>query len=210
MIAQTIGGVCKFVAGVSTEWHCDPDTGDPRVFFANHASHLDFVVIWSALPTRCRDEVRPVAGGDYWNAGMVRRFMADRVFHALLIERHGAVGHSLAAARTSVGLMAAELDRQHSLIVFPEGTRSRGAAVGEFKAGLYHLSRLRPGVDLIPVFLGNTNRILPKGEALPVPMLSRVVFGAPTRVAADEDKASFLRRARAAVMELGGPHGSSH
>jgi len=210
MIAQTIGGVCRFVAGVSPEWHCDPDATNPRVFFANHASHLDFVVIWSALPRRRRDEVRPVAGSDYWNAGMIRRFMADNVFHAVLIERAGPAGHSLAAARTSIGLMAAELDRRHSLIVFPEGTRSRDAAVGEFKAGLYHLSRSRPDVDLIPVFLGNTNRILPKGEALPVPMLSRVVFGAPIRAEANEDKTSFLHRARAVLMDLGGPHVSSN
>jgi len=205
MIAETIGGVCRVVTGATAEWHCDPDAGEPRVFFANHASHLDFVVVWSALPPRCRRDVHPVAGSEYWNGGGVRRFMAGRVFHAVLIER-GAGARALAGARASIGLMAAELDRRHSLIVFPEGTRSRDGAIGEFKAGLYHLSRLRPEIDLIPVFLGNTNRILPKGEALPVPMLSRVVFGAPLRAVAAEDKHHFLCRAREALIRLGGSH----
>jgi 1-acyl-sn-glycerol-3-phosphate acyltransferase len=196
MIAETIGGVCRFVAGASAEWHCDPDAARPRVFYANHASHLDFVMIWSALPRRCRRDVRPVARLDYWNRGPARRFMAGRVFHAVLIER------SSAAVRT----MAEELDRDHSLILFPEGTRSSDGAVGAFKSGLYHLSRLRPAVDLVPVLIENTGRILPKGEALPVPIASRVVFGEPLRAEARESRNAFLGRAREALVRLGASH----
>jgi 1-acyl-sn-glycerol-3-phosphate acyltransferase len=204
MIAETFGGVCRIVAGVQAEWHCDPVNGAPRVYFANHASHLDFIVIWSALPRRCRRDVRPVAGSDYWTRGPLRRFMADHLFHAVLVERGGA--RALPAARVAIALMAAELDQRHSLIVFPEGTRSRDGAIGEFKSGLYHLSRLRPGVDLVPVFLENTGRILPKGESFPVPMLSRVVFGGPLRAIEHEDKRHFLCRARASLVDLGGSH----
>jgi 1-acyl-sn-glycerol-3-phosphate acyltransferase len=90
-----------------------------------------------------------------------------------------------------------------SLIVFPEGTRSATGDLGPFKSGLYHLSRLQRWAELIPVHLENLNRILPKGEALPVPMLSRVVFGPPFRTAVD-DKESFLAGAREAVLELRG------
>jgi 1-acyl-sn-glycerol-3-phosphate acyltransferase len=200
MIAETIAGMCRLVAGASAECHCDLETAQPRVFYANHASHLDFVMIWSALPRRCRDDVRPVARMDYWNAGPARRFMAGHVFHAVLIEP------SSGAVRT----MAEELDRHHSLILFPEGTRSSDGAIGEFKAGLYHLSRLRPDVDLVPVFVENTGRILPKGEALPVPMASRVVFGTPLRAAGTESRDAFLLRARAALVELGGTHVRPH
>jgi 1-acyl-sn-glycerol-3-phosphate acyltransferase len=209
MITDTIGGVCRFVTGTAPEWRCDSLGARPRVYFANHASHLDFVTIWSALPKRERQDVRPVAGRDYWDRGRLRRFVANRVFHAVLIER-GTGTRPLPAARASIGVMAAELDRCHSLIVFPEGTRSRDGAIGEFKSGLYHLSRRRPDVDLIPVFLENTRRILPKGEALPVPMLSRVVFGAPLRAGAAEDKRHFLVRARGAVIDLGGARVSAH
>src|SRR6516225_2964362 len=122
MIANMVGGVCRVLTGGATEWHCDPDDDRPRVFFANHASHLDFVTIWSAVRRRGRGEPRPVAGSTYWNAGRVRRFMADRVFHAVLIER----------SPRSIGVMAAELDRHRSVILFPEGTRSRDGAIGAF------------------------------------------------------------------------------
>jgi 1-acyl-sn-glycerol-3-phosphate acyltransferase len=199
MIAETISGVCRLVAGAAAEWQCEADAAQPRVFYANHASHLDFVMIWSALPRGSRLEVRPVARMEYWNAGPARRFVAGHVFRAVLIER----------SPGAVPTMAAELDRRHSLILFPEGTRSPDGAVGDFKSGLYHLSRLRPNVDLVPVFVANTGRILPKGEALPVPMTSRVVFGAPLRADACETRDAFLRRARAALVQLGGSHVST-
>jgi 1-acyl-sn-glycerol-3-phosphate acyltransferase len=93
---------------------------------------------------------------------------------------------------------------RYSLIVFPEGTRGRDGEIGSFKSGLYHLSRLRPDVELIPVYLENLNRILPKGEVLPVPMLSRVAFGQPLVTNIDEHKQEFLARARKALLQLKG------
>ena len=65
----------------------------------------------------------------------------------------------------------------NSLIVFPEGTRGNGLEVGPFKSGIYYLWAKRPDVQFVPVYLSNLNRILPKGEFLPVPVISRVVFG---------------------------------
>ena len=200
MIAETVSGMCRLVAGAAVEWHCDLDAARPHVFYANHASHLDFVMIWSALPSRWRRDVRPVARMDYWNAGPARRFMAGHVFHAVLIQRSPA----------AIKAMAEELDRHHSLILFPEGTRSGDGFIGEFKAGLYHLSRLRPEADLVPVLVENTGRILPKGEPLPVPMASRVVFGTPLRAAATESRDAFLSRARSALVALGGANAHSH
>ena len=99
--------------------------------------------------------------------------------------------------------MADELDHGHSLIVFPEGTRRLDGEVGPFKSGLFHLSQLRPDVELIPVYLQNLSRILPKGEILPVPMLGRVVFGRSFERDCDEQKSAFLSRARRALVELG-------
>jgi 1-acyl-sn-glycerol-3-phosphate acyltransferase len=87
--------------------------------------------------------------------------------------------------------------------MFPEGTRAAAGELGAFKSGLFHLSVLKPDVELIPVYLENLNRILPKGEVLPVPMLSRAVFGRPLGRIAGEDKARFLERARHALMQLG-------
>jgi 1-acyl-sn-glycerol-3-phosphate acyltransferase len=95
------------------------------------------------------------------------------------------------------------LDADSSLILFPEGTRGSGERMGEFRSGLYHLCRERPGVELVPVHMENLNRILPKGEAIPVPMVGRVTFGPPMWLEEGEPKDAFLRRAREAVERLG-------
>jgi len=201
----------NIVSGKLVEWRCDRHDDGARVYFANHASHLDFVAIWSALPRRSRRQVRPVAGRDYWEKTPARRFLADRVFHAVLIDRGGAAstGHP-AGARASLARMAGEIAQQHSLIVFPEGTRSLDGEIGTFKSGLFHLSRLCPDADLIPVYVDNLHRVLPKGEFFPVPLLSRVVFGLPLRAGPDEDKQAFLARARAALLQLRGFDASSN
>jgi 1-acyl-sn-glycerol-3-phosphate acyltransferase len=209
ILADAAGGICRLVTGPSSQWHGDVEEARPRIYFANHTSHLDFPLIWSALPATLRARVRPVAGRDYWERTAPRRFMADRVFHAVLVDR-GARASGLDAARASIRTMAAALDRGHSLIVFPEGTRSRDGSLGPFKSGLYHLSRARPDVACVPVFIGNAHRILPKGEAMPVPLLARVVFGSPIRVEAGEDKQTFLARARAALQMPGGGDDRTH
>jgi len=203
MISSCLAAVSRFVSGVSVSWHCDPHGGQQRIYFSNHTSHLDFIVIWSALPSDIRLNARPVAGRDYWNRGRIRRRLATRVFHAVLVERtHSCPGDIATAARISVERMARQMGSRDSLIVFPEGTRSVNGEIGRFKSGIYHLSRLRPDVELIPVYLENLNRILPKGEALPVPMLSRVVFGERLETGPDDSKDEFLEKARAAVIQL--------
>jgi len=202
----------NILTGAAIEWRCDPYGVAPRVYFANHGSHLDFVAIWSALPRRVRRDVRPVAGRDYWARTPARRLLADRVFHAVLIDRGVTPERAGAAARASLARMAAEVAGHHSLIVFPEGTRSRDGEIGAFKSGLFHLSRLCPDAELIPVYVGNLHRVLPKGEFLPVPMLSRVVFGPPLAAPAEgeEGKQAFLARARAALVHLRGSHADSN
>lgn len=204
MIATALAAVCRLISGAAVQWHCNPNADVQRIYFGNHSSHLDFIVIWSALPARLRRFARPVAGRDYWEQGAVRRYLASQVFHAVLIERGNAGSESaLTVARASIQRMAEEMGDRNSLIVFPEGTRSVNGEVGKFKSGLYHLSRLRPDAELIPVHLENLNRILPKGETLPVPMLSRVVFGPRLHTSVDEDKDEFLAKARSALIQLG-------
>jgi len=206
MIATAIAGASRLISGASVRWHCDPHSSTQRIYFANHSSHLDFIVIWSALPPRLRRLARPVAGRDYWDKGIVRRHLARHIFRAVLIDRGTATAESTkdphAAARASTQRMALEMGGLHSLIVFPEGTRSVSGEIGSFKSGLYHLSRLRPDAELIPVYLENLNRILPKAERLPAPMLSRVIFGPRLRVNSDDEKNEFLARARAALIQL--------
>ena len=203
MIAAALAAGSRLICGASVRWHCDPMVTRQRIYYGNHSSHLDFFMIWSALPPRLRRSARPVAGRDYWERGAVRRYLASRVFRAVLIERPQAgTNQAAASARAAIEHMAREMGDQYSLIVFPEGTRSLDGVVGPFKSGLYHLSRLRPDVELVPVYLENLNRILPKGELLPVPMMSRVVFGPAFPSSGGYDKAEFLRTAREALIQL--------
>ena len=205
MIATTLAVVSRVISGATIQWRCDPRAEGQRIYFGNHSSHLDFIVIWSALPADLRRLARPVAGSDYWERGSVRRYLAEEVFHAVLIQRAKPDSSTdPAAARASIERMADEMGDRNSLIVFPEGTRGRNGEIGQFKSGLYHLSRLRPDVELIPVYLENLNRLLPKGEVLPVPMLSRVVFGPLLATNINEDKQEFLARARTALIRLKG------
>ena len=206
-VANLLAAIARGISGVQVQWAgCEPDERQ-RVYFANHTSHLDFVVLWSALPSDIRAVTRPIAAKDYWDETPLRRYLAEKVFHAVLLERG-----SLAKAKNPdeahfVGRhliedMAAALGDRNSLILFPEGTRGTGEKIAPFRSGLYHLALRRPDVELVPAYLENLNRILPKGEFLPVPMLSLLTFGKPIQVAPGEAKDAFLERAREAVSGL--------
>ena len=197
MITETLlTWIARIISGASVRWvESQPDTCQ-RVYFANHTSHLDVILVWSALPTRVRRLTRPVAAKDYWIRGPVRRHLA-KTFNAMLIDRTEIKVH-----QSPVDLMLREIGRTHSIIMFPEGGRSTGDAVGEFKSGLYYLAKKRPDLEMIPVYINNMNRILPRGEFLPVPLLSSVTFGPPIWLEANEPKVDFLTRARDAVLRL--------
>ncbi len=203
MIDAIVAGLSRLACGPAVGWQCEPGTSRQRIYFANHSSHLDFVVLWASLPPAQRRAVRPVAGRDYWERTRARRYLAREVFRAILVERTPAAGGDRrAAAIAAVDAMAREMGADTSLIVFPEGTRSEDGELRPFKSGLYHLSRATPRAELVPVYLHNLNRILPRGESLPVPMLSRVTFGPPLPAEPTETKAEFLERARAALLAL--------
>jgi 1-acyl-sn-glycerol-3-phosphate acyltransferase len=206
-LAGIIAAFARTISGVQVRWtEAVFETARQRIYFANHTSHLDFVVLWSALPAEARARMRPVAAKDYWESG-VKAYLAQNVFHAVLIER-GAASHTAseeharAAGRGTIEQLAEALGKADSLILFPEGTRGTGESVAPFRSGLYHLAKRRPDAELVPAYLENLNRILPKGEFLPVPLISMLTFGAPMHVGEGESKVAFLERARAAVCGL--------
>ena len=204
MIDSIVAGASRLACGPVVTWHCDPNAAHQRIYFANHSSHLDFVVLWASLPARLRRTVRPVAGRDYWERSAMRRYLAREVFRAILIQRTPAdTAERATPARHAIETMAREMGTDTSVIVFPEGTRSEDGELHPFKSGLYYLAGIT-GAELVPVYLDNLNRILPRGESLPVPMLSRVTFGASLHIERGEPKEGFLDRARAAVLALKG------
>ncbi|MEO6710643.1 MAG: lysophospholipid acyltransferase family protein [Planctomycetota bacterium] len=194
-----IAGLIQLLTGVQGRWQaCEPSSRQ-RIYFANHQSNLDAPVIWASLPPLLRAKTRPVAAKDYWEKGRVRQWLANDVFRVVLIERSGITVHNNPLTR-----MDEALDAGSSLILFPEGTRQQAedSGMNPFKPGLWHLARKHPEVELIPVWLENLNRILPKGEFLPLPLLASVTFGAPLRLEAGENKPAFIARAQAAVAAL--------
>lgn len=196
--ALIISAFARVVTGVRADWRgCRPEA-KRRVYFANHASHGDFVLIWSVLPPALRRLTRPVAGADYWEKDAVRRFIGRRVFRAILIDRAQPSRDS-----DPIAAMVAALDEGASLILFPEGTRNlTDERLLPFKSGLYRLAAARPETELVPVWIDNLNRVLPKGEVVPVPLLCTVAFGTPIKVEKGEAKPPFLDRARRALLDL--------
>lgn len=170
----------------------------PRIYFANHSSHVDTLVLWAALPNELRANTRPVAARDYWDTGPLKRHIATQELNVVFVERR------TTASRGANPLepLRRALDDGYSLILFPEGTRSAQALPGPFKSGLYHLARDYREVELIPVYLENLHRIMPKGTFFPVPLVCTVRFGAPIFLQDQETKDSFLQRARDAVIAL--------
>jgi len=213
IVSTAFVAAARVICGSARWVGCEPGGGQ-RIYFANHTSHLDFPALWASLPPDVRMNTRPVAGRDYWDRGAVRRYLSRRVFRAVLVERRAASAHcdrdsAVALARRNGERAVRALATGASLIIFPEGTRGNGDAVAPFKSGLYHLCCARPDVELVPVFLENMHRILPKGEALPVPFLGSITFGAPLRLKPGENKIAFLERARHALVEVHQPCRSS-
>ncbi len=191
-----LAGLAKLLSGATLRWvDCEPDACQ-RVYFANHTSHLDALVLWSSLPKHLRFTTRPVAAQDYWMGGPVRRYMA-KVFNVILIDRKKIKVHN-----SPIDMMVREMGNTDSLIVFPEGGRNPSGELGEFKSGLYHLAKKRPDLELLPVYIDNLNRVMPKGEFLPVPLLSCITIGPPMWLETGENKTEFLERARQAIRGL--------
>ncbi len=188
----------RFMTAPRAIWQGIEPVQRQRVYFANHSSNGDFVLLWTVLPAPLRRRTRPVAALDYWLKSPLRSFIGRDVFNAVLIDRRP-------EARTTdpVAQMAQALDQGASLILFPEGQRnSSDVDLLPFKSGLYHLAMARPTVDFVPVWIANLNKVMPKGEIIPVPLICTLTFGPPLHLIQDEAKDTFLARARSALLAL--------
>jgi 1-acyl-sn-glycerol-3-phosphate acyltransferase len=299
MLAKLTGwlllGIVRLLTGAQARWYGCPPKAEQRIYFANHQSHADLVMIWAALPEELRSITRPIAARDYWANTPFKRWITTEVFNAVYVERAATapvvpvspaapappvavevpapasapraaaappgeriepsmeplLAMSLPFADTSVQVMnevqgqldlpppppsppspppppppappaapeappaadtppAADplaplidaLRSGDSIIIFPEGTRGHTGEPQKFKSGLYALATMFPEVVLVPAWIDNVQRVMPKGEIVPVPILCSVTFGAPLRVQEGEERRPFLDRARAAVIAL--------
>ncbi len=189
-------GLVRLLTGAQARWYGCPPKAEQRIYFANHQSHADLVLMWAALPQELRSITRPIAAKDYWTASNFKRWITTEVFNAVYVERE-----KKGDADPLQPLIDA-LESGDSLILFPEGTRGFAEDPQPFKSGLYNLARRFPGVVLVPAWIHNVQRVMPKGEVVPVPVLCSVTFGAPIALGTEEPRADFLVRAREAVMAL--------
>lgn len=253
-------GLVRFLTGAQARWTGCPPKAEQRIYFANHQSHADLVMIWAALPQELRSITRPIAAKDYWTKTPLRQWITTAVFNAVYVDRQSnaarAPATSPAAAPTpdasttpsSDAIQAAlpgfatdavlappggpdpspeppppqrpedlraaltpddplaplvrALESGDSIVIFPEGTRGHGDEPQPFKSGLFKLAQMFPQVVLVPAWINNVQRVMPKGEVVPVPILCSVTFGAPIQLEAGEERRAFLDRARGAVMAL--------
>ena len=200
MLARIFGwlllGFVRLLTGAQARWLGCPPKAEQRIYFANHQSHADLVMIWAALPHELRGITRPIAAKDYWTSSPLKAWITGQVFNAVYVDR----------TRTDdsdpLEPLVQALAKGDSIILFPEGTRGHTGDPQAFKAGLYNLARQFPEVVLVPAWINNVQRLMPKGEVVPVPMLCSVTFGTPVALGANEERGAFLARAREAVVAL--------
>jgi len=189
-------GLVRVLTGAQARWYGCPAKAEQRIYFANHQSHADLVMIWAALPAELRAITRPIAAKDYWTKTSLKQWITSAVFNAVYVERERK------GDEDPLQPLADALARGDSLILFPEGTRGNAEEPQAFKAGLYNLALRFPQVVLVPAWIANVQRVMPKGEVVPVPILCSVTFGAPIQLEPGEERRPFLDRARQAVIAL--------
>jgi len=200
MLAKLMGyfllGLVRVLTGSQARWYGCPPKAEQRIYFANHQSHADLVMIWAALPKELRHATRAIAARDYWTKSAFKQWLTSAVFNVIYVSR------DRTADEDPLEPLMEALANGDSIILFPEGTRGHTGEPQPFKAGLYNLALKFPQVVLVPAWINNVQHVLPKGEVVPVPVLCSVTFGAPMQLQDGEDRKAFLDRARQAVIAL--------
>ncbi len=175
---------------VNVHTRLDPKT--PYVFMSNHASASDIFSLFVAVPFPVRMIAKKQLGripffGWAMHAG---RF--------IFIDRQNPI-----AARRSIEEAARRIKRGHSVLLFPEGTRTRDGALGPFKKGGFHLA-IASGATIVPVGIRGSRAVWPRGSALIHAGAILVEIGAPISTAGltDDDRDALLERVRAQIVAM--------
>ncbi len=184
----------RLIVGAQPRWKGPVHLPEQCIYVANHTSHLDALILSSTLPARLRLRTRPMASAEYWTAGPVRRYLIRSIFRGVLVER---------GQLNPLEPVACALRQGASIIVFPEGTRGLGESLQTLKPGIFHLARWFPNIDIVPVWIDNSYRVLPKGFVFPVPLLCSITFGPPLRWKEGQQQEDFLAQVRDSLTALG-------
>lgn len=144
------------------------------ILVANHSSHLDTMSLLSLFPLKQLRRIRPVAAADYFERNAFVSLLTKTLFNILPIARK-----NITSENNPLRRMREAIEAGQSLIIFPEGTRGPGGEIGEFRSGVAHVLGKLPNVPVLPAYLVNMGRSLPKGEFIPVPFFCEIRLGAP-------------------------------
>lgn len=175
---------------------------DPPVIFAsNHQSHVDTHVILDVLPKHLRKRTAVAAAFDHFadSDGTSKRkrmiqFLVAAIWHAFGIER---VRSPISSIRTMQNL----LHKEWSIVIYPEGTRSRTGAIAPFKPGLALIAK-KSNRPVIPVCVQGGLTVLPEATYIPRSGKMKVSFGEPLHFHQDESSADFMSRVETVVRAM--------
>jgi 1-acyl-sn-glycerol-3-phosphate acyltransferase len=171
------------------------DDPTPLIFVANHESHLDTPLLLTCIPEPWRHKLVVAAAADYFFGTWLTGTASALALNAIPIER-------TTINRRSADQAAALIDDGWSLLIFPEGGRSPDGWTHPFKGGAAYLAQ-RCRVPVVPIHVDGSGAIFGKGAKRLKPGRTRVTFGAPLVMAADENVRRFGDRIEQAVAALG-------
>lgn len=155
-------------------------TRGPAIIVANHNSHLDILYLITIMPLKTLALLRPVAAADYFCRTRLTAWLSDWLLGIIPLERKRSSYHNDPLAGP-----AAALEHGEIVIIFPEGSRGEPETLGTVKPGVAHLAKRFPAVPVVPVFMRNLGRSLPRGSFVLVPFCGKAWAGRALRYTGD-------------------------
>ena len=145
---------------------------DRFVLAANHNSHLDIFLLYSALPPSRIARTHPVAARDYFEKPPWLFKMVQFLLQPVWVDREE-------SGIAGIKEIQRRLDDGHSIIIFPEGTRGAAGELQEFRGGIGLIAGHNPDIPVVPVYLEGPERALPKAAPFPLPLWNHITIGPP-------------------------------
>jgi 1-acyl-sn-glycerol-3-phosphate acyltransferase len=176
-------------------------TSTPVIFASSHQSHVDTHVIMHTLPNNFKKCTAVAAAFDHFadNEGNSRKkrliqFLVAALWHAFGIER-------IKSPLRSIRTMQELLSRGWSIVIYPEGTRSRNGEIATFKGGLAVIAK-KSGRPVVPICVQGGMHVLPEATYIPRCGTIHITYGKPIHFQVDESSSEFMARVEDAVRSM--------
>jgi 1-acyl-sn-glycerol-3-phosphate acyltransferase len=200
MLVAVARPLARFFTGADIVGRERLPVNGPAIVAANHASHVDTLLLLTMFPARTLDRVRPAAAADYFLKGPVMSWFSRNIIGIVPVERKKAGSGEDVLAPLRDALAAGDI-----VIIFPEGTRGDGEAMAQLKSGVARLAEAFPEAPVTPAWLQGAGRVLPKGALLPVPMNCTVLVGEALHWAGQRDAFMEDLRHRLETLKAAAP-----